>query len=97
MKTFAIFTYGFVPPTDDIKRAWGAWFASLGDTMVDMGGPFVSGKEISHTETKDLPLGLDSLTGYCVIRAESFADAEAIAKACPMITSVRVYEAMPMG
>lgn len=55
-------------------KAWGKWFQSIGDNMVDMGGPFGAGKEISHSGTKDLPMGLDSLTGYCVVNADSFAD-----------------------
>jgi hypothetical protein len=77
-------------------QAWGKWFQSIGEKMVDMGGPFGAGKEISHSGTKELPMGPESLTGYCVINAESFADAEAIAMDCPIITSVRIYEAMPM-
>jgi hypothetical protein len=42
------------------------------------------------------PLGLESLTGYTIINAESIDAAENIAKGCPMITSVRVYEATSM-
>jgi hypothetical protein len=97
MKKFVILTYGFEQPTKEIMNAWGAWFASIGDKMVDMGGPFGGGKEISRTGDRDLPLGKESLTGYVVINAESLSEAETVARNCPMIHSVQVYETMEMG
>jgi len=96
MKKFALVQYGYREPTPDIMDAWMKWFASIGDKTVENVGPLGSGREISKTGTKDLPLGLDSLTGITVIHAESLADAEKIAKSCPMITSIRVYEVMSM-
>jgi hypothetical protein len=64
--------------------------------MVDPGSPLGPGREISGSGIKELPVGKDSLTGYTVINAKSMDEAEEIAKGCPMITSVRVYEAMSM-
>ncbi len=96
MKKFVLISYGFETPTPEIQQAWGKWFASIGDKMVDGGSPLGNGREISHAGTKELPLGLDSLTGYCIIRAESLDEAEKIAKDCPIITSIRVYEAKSM-
>ena len=96
MKKFVIFHYGFEIPTQEIMDAWGKWFASIGDKIVDPGSPLGPGREISRSGTKDLPLGMESLTGYTVINADSNDEAEEIAKSCPMITSVRVYEAMSM-
>ena len=96
MKKFVIFHYGFEIPTQEIMDAWGKWFASIGDKIVDPGSPLGSGREISRSGTKELPMGMESLTGYTVINADSIDEAEKIAKSCPMITSVRVYEAMSM-
>ncbi len=96
MKKFVIFHYGFEKPTPEIMAAWSKWFASLGDKMVDPGSPLGPGREISHSGTKELPVGKNSLTGYTVINAKSLDEAEKIAKKCPMISSVRVYEAMSM-
>ena len=96
MKKFVIFHYGFEMPTPEIMEAWGKWFSSIGDRMVDPGSTLGPGKEISRSGTKELPLGMESLTGYCVINADSMDEAEKIAKACPIITSIRVYEAMSM-
>jgi hypothetical protein len=96
MKKFVIFHYGFETPTPQIMDAWNKWFASLGDKIVDPGSPLGNGREISRSGTKNLPMGSDALTGYTVINADSIDAAEQIAKGCPMITSVRVYEAMSM-
>jgi YCII-related domain len=96
MKKFVFITFGFETPTPEIQQAWGKWFASIGDKMVDSGSPLGSGREISRTGTKELPLGKESLTGYCIINAENLDEAEKIAQGCPIITSIRVYEAMSM-
>jgi hypothetical protein len=96
MKKFIIFHYGFETPTQQIMDAWNKWFASIGDKIVDPGSALGPGREISRSGTKDLPLGSESVTGYTVIIADSIDAAEQIAKGCPMITSVRVYEAMSM-
>ena len=96
MKKYVIFHYGYETPTQQIMDAWNKWFASIGDKIVDPGSPLGPGREISRLGTKDLPMGSESLTGYTVINADSIDAAEEIAKGCPMITSVRVYEAMSM-
>ncbi len=84
--------YGYVTPTQEIQEDWGNWFTTYGDKMIDSGNPFGYGKEITATESKELPLDLSAITGYSIISAADFAEAEEIAKACPSITSIRVYE-----
>ena len=96
MKKFVFLCYGYSEPTQEVMEAWGKWFASIGNKMVDPGNPLGPGREISHTGTKELPLGMESLTGYTVINADSIDEAEKIAKGCPIIKSIRVYEAMSM-
>jgi len=96
MKKFIIFHYGFETPTPEIMGAWSKWFESIGERIVDPGSPLGDGKEITKSGTKELPLGKESLTGYTVIRAESMDEAEKIAKDCPMISSIRIYEAKSM-
>lgn len=96
MKKFVFLYYGFEPPTEEIKNAWRSWFASIGDKLVDSGNPFGAGRDISPTGTKELPLGAESVAGYTIINADSMDEAEDIAKGCPMITGVRVYEAVSM-
>lgn len=97
MKKFVLIAVGFTPPTPEIGAAWGKWFESIGDRMVDGGNPLGPGKEVSKDgDVKDLPLDLDATTGYLIINAADMNDAVGIAKECPSITSMRVYEAAAM-
>lgn len=91
MKKFMLLHYGFEKPTPEIMDAWGAWFESIADRQVDQGG-FMGGREISASGTEDLPWGMESITGYNIIEAESLDEAEQIAKGNPFIASIRVYE-----
>jgi hypothetical protein len=96
MNKYMFLSYGFKPPTPEIQQAWGKWFASIGDRIVDGGNPFKAGREITQQGVKDLPIDLEALTGYCIFNAESLEEATKIAQACPIITSARVYEAGSM-
>lgn len=96
MKKFIFLYYGYEPLTQEIKDAWSDWFASIGDRLVDGGNPFGPGREITHNGTQELSLDKGSITGYSIINAESIDEAEEIAKGCPIITGIRVYEAMSM-
>lgn len=71
--------------------AWKQWFESIADKQVDRGG-LRDGREISHSGTKNLPFGKDSITGYTIIKAENLDEAEEIAQECPIVASTRVYE-----
>ncbi len=93
MKRFMLLHFGFEKPTPEIMAAWGKWFESVADKTVDQGG-FRAAREISHSGTKDLPMGMESITGYSIINAESLDDAEKIAQDNPFIASIRVYEIM---
>lgn len=93
VKKFVFLTYGFKTPTPDIMAAWNKWFESIKGNIVDMAG-LRAGREISKAGTKDLPLGLDAITGFMIVSAESLEDAERMAQGNPYITSIRVYEAM---
>ena len=95
MKKFVLLHYGFEQPTPEIMQAWGAWFESIADRTVDNFG-FSGGREISAIGTKDLPWGMDSITGCSIIEAESLDEAEKIAKECPYIASIRAYEVREM-
>ena len=84
--------YGFEKPTPEIMAAWGKWFESVADRTADQGGFHGAAREISQDGSKDLPMGMDSITGYSIIKADSIEDAEKIAGENPFVASIRVYE-----
>jgi len=85
--------FGFEKPTQEIMAAWGKWFESVADKTVEHGG-FRDAREISKNGARELPMGMDSITGYSIIRAESLDEAESIARGNPFIASIRIYEIM---
>lgn len=91
MKQFMLLHLGFEKPTPEIMAAWGKWFQTVADKSVEH-GMFGGAREISRNGTQDLPLGMESITGYSIINAESLEDAEKIAKANPFVAGIRVYE-----
>lgn len=87
--------YGFETPTEEIMKDWNDWFASIEGKLVDIGSSFMSGREITHSGTKKLILDKEAITGYSLIEAENMEEAEKIAKSCPIISGIRVYELRP--
>lgn len=85
--------------SEEVAKAWGAWFGSLGDKIVDAGNPFKSGgkavEKSGVTTIENHPA-----TGYTIVKAESLDEAVDLAKGCPLLGSdkgaVRVYETLPM-
>jgi hypothetical protein len=74
--------------------AWGAWFGSLGEAVVDGGNPF--GPSASVSADKSVKDGASSgLTGYSILKADSLKAAAELAKGCPHLSeggSIEVYE-----
>ncbi len=79
MKKFVFLHYGFEKPTKEIMEAWGQWFASIKENIVDNGSHFGAGKEITKKETKALPLDKKAITGYLIVKAKDINEAEKIA------------------
>jgi len=93
MTKFVFLTYGFEKPTPEIMAAWGKWFESIKDNIVEQ-GHFPKGREISDEGTKELPLAADSITGFLIVNAENLDAATKMAEGNPYIASIRVYEVM---
>jgi hypothetical protein len=83
-------------PTDESIAAWGEWFGSLGDKLVDAGNPFGQGREVSAGNTTELSPSASGVTGYTLINAQDIDEAEKIALTHPTVPSIQVFEAMPM-
>lgn len=96
MKKFVLLAIGYTEPTNELMAAWGKWFESIKGNIVDQGNPFGLGREITTSGAKDLPTGMDAITGYVIINAEDMQAAKKIAQSAPLITGMRVYEAMKM-
>jgi hypothetical protein len=96
MKKYVFLYYGYETPTQELEDAWNDWFASIETKIVDLGAPLGSGQEVTHAGTKELSLEEGAATGYTIIQADSMDEAIRIAQDCPIVTSVRVYEAMSM-
>lgn len=93
-KKFMFLSFGFEKPSPEVMGAWGKWFESISDRMVEHGGFWSGGREFTKKGSKALPFGKDSITGYVVFNAKSLEEAENIAKECPVVASNRVYEIM---
>jgi hypothetical protein len=91
MKKFMFLTYGFTPPTPAMMAAWNKWFEEIRPSIVEMAG-LRNGREISKAGTSELPLGLESVTGFAIVTAESSEAAERMAQGNPYVTAIRVYE-----
>jgi hypothetical protein len=91
LKKFVFLTYGFETPTAEIMNAWGTWFESIKENVIER-GHFPRGREISKNGVTELPLGPDSITGFVIVEAASFEDAERMAQSNPYITGIRLYE-----
>ena len=94
MVRFMLLATGFEMPTQEIMDAWMKWFESIKDHIADGGSPFGPGRELTRTGTKDLPRDKGAITGYLIINVKDIEEAERLVKECPIITSVRIYEAM---
>jgi hypothetical protein len=91
MKKFMLLHIGFEEPTPEIMAAWGAWFKTVGPHTVENVG-LRRGREISREGTRDLPMGLEALTGYTIVSAESIQHAERLVQGNPYVSSIRIYE-----
>ena len=99
MKKFLFLYYGYETPTDKTMQetmdAWNEWFVSV-DEMMDSGSRLGRGREITHTGVRELSPETGAPSGFSILSAEDIDDAVRTAKDCPIVTSVRVYEATSM-
>jgi hypothetical protein len=97
MSRYVFIHHGYEEPTKQVMDAWMAWFGEIADSTVDIGAPFGPGREVTPTGARDLPSGPEAATGYTVVEAADMAAAEKLLEHCPIIGSVRIYEAMQMN
>lgn len=79
----------------EIHAAWGAWYGSIGENLVDAGAP-IGDRSIV---TRDGNGGTPDVSGYTIITADDMDAAREIASRCPVLdagSSVQVSLAIEM-
>ncbi len=86
------------PEFEQIMGAWGAWFETMGDAVLDGGNPF-AGATCIGPDGSTSSASSSGATGYSILQADSMDKAVAHAQGCPTLQSggsVDVLEAMDM-
>jgi hypothetical protein len=96
VKKFLILFHDAWDPKPEIMAAWTAWFAAVGDRLVDSGNPLGNGVEVTKTGSRELSAEMGAATGYTIISAKDRAQAERLLEGCPFVIGVRLYEAIAM-
>jgi hypothetical protein len=96
MKKFVFLYYGMDEPTPEVMAAWGSWFESIGDKLVDGGNPFGAGRVVTKNGATDLSAAMKPATGYSIVNADSIDAAQKLLDGCPAHDGVQVYEALPL-
>lgn len=104
MAKYLFVYHGGGVPTDptDAKQtmdAWGAWFGSLGASVIDGGNPVGKSSTVRSDGSLVKDGGANPASGYSLIEASSLEDAHKKARGCPLLKrggSVEIAEAMDM-
>lgn len=103
MAKFIFVYHGGKAPSDPaevekVMAAWGAWYGSMGDKLLDGGGPAGKSSTVSSSGV-DGNGGANPVSGYTLIEAASQDAANKVAKGCPILKdggSVEVAEVLAM-
>ena len=68
-----------------LMEAWGDWFASLGDALVDGGAPFAETVSLTPDGSATAIPHAAAPTGYSIIAADSIDVALQLARSCPVL------------
>ncbi len=82
-----------------VMEAWGQWFASLGDAVVDGGAPVGAATTIAADGSTSSGGGANPVSGYSLLTASDLDAAVALAKGCPILASggsIEVAETIEM-
>jgi hypothetical protein len=86
----------------DVKKAmdaWGAWFGSMGPSVIDGGNPVSNSSTVRSDGSIAEDGGANPASGYSLIEAASLAEAHKKARGCPILASggsIEVAEALDM-
>jgi len=102
-KFMFVYHGGGMPDTPEeqerVMAAWGAWYGSMGDAVLDGGGPAGMSKTVSASGVTD-DGGANPVSGLTIVEAVDQDAACEMAKGCPMVVdgngSVEVAEVIQM-
>ena len=84
---------------EQVMAQWNAWYGSMGDAVVDGGGPAGNSKTVSASGVAD-DGGANPVSGHTIVEAADQGAACEMAKGCPMVGdgsgSVEVTEIIQM-
>ena len=96
MKKF-LFIYNASPEDDsDTMDDWMKWFTSIGESVVDIGNPFMGGTQVIGSKVEEITSFADFVGGYSIVNAKDIDGAISLAKTCPNKAGIRIFEAIPM-
>ena len=84
---------------DRIMHAWQQWLQAMGPAVVDGGNPVGLSSTVRADGTIMHSGGLNPISGYSLIEADSIDEALELARACPILLnggSIEVAKAMQM-
>lgn len=70
---------------DAVMAAWGAWFASLGEAVVDPGAMLGDRRVVGNGATDGRDRAVTTSGGYSIIRADDLDAATRLAQGCPLL------------
>ena len=79
--------------------AWGAWFGSMGGSVIDGGNPVGKSSTVRSDGTLVDGGGANPASGYSLIEASSLEDARKKAAGCPILKAggtIEIAQAMDM-
>ncbi len=82
-----------------VMAAWGTWFGTLGNAVVDGGNPIGASKTVKSDGSTSDGGGANALNGYSLINATDLNAAVSLAKGCPILSAggtVEVAETIDM-
>lgn len=104
MAKFLFVYHGGTPPSSPeegkkVMDAWGAWFGSMGASIIDGGNPVGQSSTVKSDGSIAPNGGSNPASGYSLIEAANLAEAHQKAKGCPILAaggSIEVAEAIDM-
>ena len=80
---------GTMPETEEemveVMKVWGAWYDSLGSSVVDPGNPVSFATKISPDGRVSDGSEFSNANGYVILQAETKDEAVKMAQACPVL------------